>query len=375
MAIMYEETIQRDKVLKVLHVFNGLNNGGVESFVMNLFLSLKEEQKIRFDFLLRSRKNDDDKIVFFKKAGSYIYITADWPHHILKNYRQTKFFLRNHSNNYDVIHVHVNALVYILPIVLACKYTKKTRIVVHSHNTKSITPFLMPLHYLNRMILKRIHTYNIACSNEAGKWMFKGPFKVVPNGIDVNRYKGKNHAIDESVLRLVSVGRLEKQKNYFFIISVIKMLVDQGMNVIYKIAGEGSLRQEMEMQIKRYGLQNNITILGNCRNVEYLLNEADIFLMPSLYEGLSIAHLEAQCSGIPCILSDKIPKEGCIVKNVYRIPLNKRRWVETIMKISFMDDKEYNRENYKQIENSGFSLRELSRKISEIYGMEDIVND
>lgn len=365
---MHEDHLSGNEIIKVLHVFKGFNNGGVESFVTNLYSSIGSN-RVQFDFLLRSSNNDQDRINYFKKNGNHIYYTADWPSHILENRKETKSFFQKHADEYDFIHIHANSLMYILPIILSHKYMKRAKIIVHSHNTRPVKSYLLPLHYINRYRLKKYPTINLACSEMAGKWMFNQNFSVVPNSIDVDRFKSKKHTSDKAVLKLVSVGRLERQKNYSFIIPVIRKLIDDGIDVTYKIAGEGTLRTDIEKMITDYSLRNKVVLLGNCSNVESLLDESDIFLMPSLYEGLSIAHLEAQCNGLPCVLSDTIPEEGCIVKNIHRIPLDEDAWLKTIKDIYAKDGREYNVENYRLIENSDYSLGGLSEKMSLIYGV------
>lgn len=192
---------------------------------------------------------------------------------------------------------------------------------------------------------------------------------VIPNGIDTDAFTKKEHHSENGVLRLVSVGRLESQKNYSFIIPVIRRLVDNGINVKYKIAGEGSRRERLQKEIADSGLNDHMMLLGNCHNIADILNDSDIFLMPSLYEGLGIAHMEAQCIGIPCILSDRIPREGCICSNVVQVPLVVDKWVEVIQTIACKKNKSYVISNHKRMENCKFSLQGLGKSMKKIYGI------
>lgn len=294
---------------------------------------------------------------------------ANWPSNLLKNRTDTKSFFKRYAGAYDVIHVHANSLMYMLPVKLSAKFMNSAKIIVHSHNTHPLSPYLRPLHWINRIQLKKYETINLACSQKAGTWMFQNGFTVIPNGIDVNKFRPQDHQSVKSQIRLISVGRLEKQKNYEFMIPVIKNLIGRGLNVTYIIAGEGSFRRKLEIEIAKNGLIKNIYLPGNCNNISELLNKADIFLMPSLYEGLSIAHLEAQCKGLACILSDTIPSEGCIADNVYRVPLIKKRWVDTIIAVNNKENKDFHAENYKLVEASEFSLGNLSKKMLGIYQM------
>lgn len=357
-------------MIKVLHVFAGMNKGGVESFVLNLHKALKDSD-IRFDFLVRSSNGNRTMVQYFKNSGSRIYVTKSWPLHVFQNYIQMKRFFIKHAGIYDFIHIHMNSLMYMLPVTMADRYMPDTRIIIHSHNTKVRYFSAMPLHYINRRILKRYRTISLACSHEAGKWMFTGRYTVVPNGIDVSRFQAEpGFRTDSDTLQLVSVGKIENQKNYFFMLSVIKALKAEGVKVRYRIAGEGSLKKEFIKVVRTYGLSAEVKLLGNIESVERLLRESHIFMMPSKYEGLGIALLEAQCSGIPCVISDRIPRESAVCPNVYRIPLQKDQWVRTVKNIAAMEDTGYCKTNSKRMAESRYSLKGLALSMQDIYQTE-----
>ena len=354
-------------MVKVLHVFAGMNKGGVESFVMNLHKALKDSE-IRFDFLLRSRGCDNKMVRYFKNIGSRIYITKAWPLHFIQNYCQMKCFFSKHADDYDYIHIHANALLYMLPVRMAVKYMRGTKMIMHSHNTRTRHVFAMPVHFVNRRILKKYQTINLACSDEAGKWMFSDRYTVIPNGIDVTRFKSESvkRACTDTV-RLVSVGKIENQKNYFFMLSVIKQLKTEGMEVKYQIAGEGRLKKDLIRAVREKGISDYVELLGNIEAVEQLLKKSDIFLMPSKYEGLSIAFLEAQCSGIPCVISDRIPQTSVLCPNVYRIPLQKEKWVNAVKKIAAAKNRGFSEKNSELIEQSRYSLKGLAVSMQSVY--------
>ena len=140
------------------------------------------------------------------------------------------------------------------------------------------------------------------------------------------------------------------------------------MKLKYLIAGEGSLRVKLQAKIQSDGLADVIELLGNVTHIEELLKKAHIFVMPSLYEGFSIAQLEAQCNGLACIISDRIPKESILCKNVYAVPLNVDMWVSKIENIWKEEDKGFLEENNKIVAESQYSLEGLGRNIRKVYG-------
>ena len=211
-------------LIKVLHIFAGLKYGGVESFVMNMHKALADDN-VKFDFLLRENDNDPKKIKYFKKHGSKIYITSPWPRELLNNYIQTRKFFSKHGNEYDYIHIHANSLLYVLPIILARKCRGK--VIVHSHSMNSKKKWMQWIHYVNRFVLSYDNLIRLACSDAAGTWMFGSGYRIIPNGLDVKKYKTTKEAAaikDQKTLILLSVGRIEEEKNYMFMLPVIKRL-------------------------------------------------------------------------------------------------------------------------------------------------------
>ncbi len=359
-------------MIKVLHVFAALNTGGVESFVMNLQKALSRDD-IRFDFLLRSRRNDTEKIKYFKKNGSRIYITADWPRHIMLNSIQMKKFFLEHGQEYDFIHIHANALIYMLPVLLAHRYSA-AGIILHSHNTRTKEAWMQYVHYLNRMKTGRYEIIRLACSKEAGRWMFANGFRVIPNGIDADRFQTSDEDLrrkDSGIFIMVSAGRLAKQKNYSFLFPVIKRLLKEGIQLHYYIAGEGELRTVLEQQIQKDGLEGYVTLLGKVKRVEMLLKKAHVFLMPSLYEGFSVALVEAQSSGIPCVVSDCIAPESVLCENVCRTALEHAKWADEIKKIATDRNYKFCSKNHAMVKSSLYGLDGLKQAMKKIYVTEN----
>lgn len=360
-------------MIRILHVLAGLKTGGVESFVINLRKALPTEE-YSFDFLLREEKGKDpDKFKFFEDKGSKIFTVSNFPDRVLANYRETKKFFRDKGSRYQIIHIHANSLVYILPIIFAGKYTE-AKVIVHSHNTMTKSKWMRWIHNFNKRYIERFKVIKLACSNEAGKWMFSSGFKVVPNSIDVSAFeiyrdnRTITNDLTNTTIRFISVGRLERQKNYEFAISLMEKL-KSSLDVKYVIAGEGALRDVLQEEIKKKGLCDKIKLIGNSADIPSLFQEADIFLMPSLYEGFSIALLEAQSTGLPCIISDKISEECVICRNVYRVSLCCDEWIARINKILDNNKKDFDSRNNEIVANSIYGLSGLKKSIEQIYQM------
>ncbi|WP_010200274.1 glycosyltransferase [Bacillus sp. m3-13] len=176
----------KNKPIRVLHVLNGLGSGGTESFIMNIYRNI-DRSKVQFDFLIRSTKDNLLKNEI-EKLGGKVYITSEFPRHFIKNYREiNEFFKRN--KDYNIVHVHANALMYVKPLKIAKKYGVNCRI-IHSHNTQTANnPLYKYIHHWNKRFISEQATDFFACSKMAGDWMFNNSYKVINNAIDVNKFQ------------------------------------------------------------------------------------------------------------------------------------------------------------------------------------------
>lgn len=240
---------------RVLHCFNGLDNGGVEAFVMNVYRNIDRE-KFQFDFLLRdnNRTHYWDEI---EKMGGRIFVTPTYPKRAISNYFETKKFLEKHRE-YETIHVHANSLIYMYAIKIANKIDIKNRI-IHSHNTKSQRNVLRYLHNHNKKHIGKYANIKLACSNIAGEWMFNGDFKVINNGIDSEKFryneKTRNElreqfGIKDEVL-IGNIGRFVEQKNHSFIIDVFSEYKKMNIKSKLLLMGFGELESNIRNQVKR----------------------------------------------------------------------------------------------------------------------------
>ena len=364
--------------MKVLHILNGLNNGGVESFLLNLSKAL-EKSDITMDFLLRSDKNDPEKVRYFEEKGGCIYYLPPFPRSIIKNYMALKKFLKESGNCYDVIHIHANSLIYFSPVRLSCRLCKDSKIIVHSHSTKGFSLISTVMNIINRKRLTRLPITKLACSEMAGHWMFENDFEVLPNSIDINLYRTtseeknnlrKKYGVNKEKI-IVFVGRLEEAKNPLFLVPIMKKLCNINPEIHLVYAGSGSLKNKLNEAICKEGLTGHIHLLGNFDKVSLLLKVADIFVMPSLFEGLSIAAIEAQCSGIPSIMSDHVSEETILCENAIRLELDEKLWEKKILDL--LEKDRFCENNYRVISDSGYGLESLRKKISEIYKDKEIV--
>jgi glycosyltransferase EpsF len=301
------------KKIKVLHVVGGMNRAGAETFVMNLLRKIDKEN-FDFEFLYFTKKDChyDDEIT---KLGGRIH-RIDLNNSVFQIFKLIDFFS---TNNFNVIHSHVLFKNYIF--ILAAFVAKIKIRIAHSHNTsdRSSNKLIGKLyHGFAKIILHFFANYKVACGTKAAKFLF--PFSknvfIVNNGIDLNISQEKfNSDIFSEYLDsgkeiiLLQVGRLEKVKNIEFSIRFVKFLKERRYEIKFFILGQGSLENDLRVQVENLELQKDVHFLGVRSNVIEYMKNADVLLMPSLHEGFPVVLIEAQSIGLNCILSDLIPKE------------------------------------------------------------------
>lgn len=359
-------------MIKVLHVLGYMPVGGVGTLLLGLNNNI-DKNNIHMDCLLFKSDRKSNFSKEWKKSGGGIEII---PFELKpKNYFKIKKFLNTffEENNYDIVHLHSPNLGFmIFPIVK--KYKIGIRI-LHSHH---VVHSENKLRNLRNSVLVRIgnkHSNNyIACSQDAGEFLFSGkPFLFLPNGIEVEKFlysveqrESVRNSIDNEVKIIGLIGNLTPIKNQELIIRIAPKLLDLNKNLQFWFIGEGEDREKLEDLVRKNDLENNVFFLGRRNDISALLQAMDVFVMPSEYEGFGISALEAQAAGLPCILSDSIPQEICVIDKVKFVSLrNEDLWIQQILHSMSL---EYSRfEIGKQVEESIYSIKNSSEILTQFY--------
>lgn len=359
------------KKKKILHVLGGFNYGGAETFVINLYKNMNREN-IQFDALIR--ENYNPQVDAFLSLGGNVIEVSPFPKKIIGNFIQCKDFFKMNANTYEAVHIHANALIYVLPILLAKHYGWK-KIILHSHNTQ--TKGLAFIHKLNRVFLRYVDV-KLACGEKAGEWMYGDQdFQIVHNGIAVRDYfyeeesavkKRRELNISNKSFVVGHVGRFANQKNHKFLVKIYEAIMKQCEDSKLLLIGDGELRTEIEQYLQAKGLKNDTIILSNRNDINELLKVMDVFVFPSLYEGLSIALIEAQASGVRCVVSDTIDEKSVIGKNVFKLSINDspEKWAEIALEKD--EDNRSLNINQRILIQKGYSILDTAAQMMKIYG-------
>ena len=338
-----------EPIIRVLHITEMLSAAGIESFIMNMYRNI-DRHKVQFDFLvLRNEKefyDDEIKNLGGKKYFVHSNFKNTWLR-ILDESRQIESFLKKHP--YEIVHIHYTTPLR-APYLLAAKKADVPTRIYHAHSAtvsgKSKLKLLVYEYYRKRIM--EWGTTWFACSKAAAKWIFPKDLieskkvKVVYNGIDINRFKydekkrvAMRHELGlKNEFVLIHTGRFIEQKNQEFVLDIFKEIKKQYSHAKMIFLGTGDLLKKTEDKAQKLGLQKDVLFLGVKTNVEDYLCAADCYVMPSLYEGLPVAAIEAQCSGLPSIVSTNITREVVLTDNTELISLDVpvSEWSEKILK-------------------------------------------
>lgn len=333
--------------VRVLVIGMSPQKGGIETMLMNFFRNTDKE-KVQYSLLtFCSECVYESEIQSF---GIPVYHITRRGVNPIKNYTELTEFYKAHAEEYDFIWYHLSSASNCLPVTLAKKYTN-AKIICHSHGTSFDSRALFrPIHLLfdkiNNPKLLKCTDFCFACSQAAGDWLFKGsdkPITVIKNGIPIEKYRyseeTRNRVRSEMQLQdsfvIGHAGRFCEAKNQPFIVDVFNAFQKAYPNTVLLLAGEGETQTAVREQVKRLGLTNKVRFLGFRDDFATLLQAFDLFLMPSLYEGLPISAIEAQTAGVPCLLADTITQETAITDLVNFMSLEDapERWAERIAAI------------------------------------------
>ncbi len=245
--------------------------------------------------------------------------------------------------------------------------------IVHVHTTQSEYPIL---HNLLYPIFIRSYTVAIAVSKKAGDWLYKDKtYYILNNAIEINKYQFKDE--DRKVIRdryhisdqlvIGNVGKFTSSKNQSFLVDIFYHYHLINPNSKLLLVGDGDCRESLEQKILKYQLNNDIILIGLVEDASKYYQAMDCFIFPSKYEGLGLALIEAQASGLCCIASNTVPLEtkltNCITYENLEAPLD--NWIKRISYVK--DRKTQSKNNLKRIENEGYNIEKEVYKLINIY--------
>jgi len=357
------------KVLVVNTVSTRFN--GITNIILNYTGYTMD--KLTFEFVLNGYVNNNLKNKIQNEYGKvYIPVVSR-----IRNPFAYMYWMRNIiiTNRFDAIYIHGNSGTLFFD-THAARLAGISKIIVHCHSSSCRYKLI---HYLLKPLLNRELSDAVACSDLAGKWLFTRPFSIITNGIEVQRFVF-NSKIREDVrmeLNITNdafvighVANFEPVKNHLFLLKIFKKVLDKKPNALLLLLGDGTLRESIEKSINTLGIENRVKILGNLPNPERQYQVMDVFVLPSLFEGLPVTLIEAQASGLKCVVSDVVTKQADITKDITFLPIGEFAidlWVNTLSTIIINDNRFRNTE---LITSSDFNIKNCVKKFLDIFGVD-----
>lgn len=364
-----------EEPIRILHAVVNMNRGGAETLIMNLYRNI-DRSKVQFDFLtckegvfdseIREMGGKVHRIPYVTDVGHFGYIKA-----------LNQFFAS--QSDYQIVHSHMNQMSGF--VLRAAKKAGVPIRIVHSHNTSTEGGAAAKLYksYAGKFIMS-CSTHLLACSNEASKWLFSNrstKAKILKNGIECDRF-AFSQTIREEVRKELDlldtqfvighVGRFTHQKNHPFLIDIFAEFNKQVPKSVLLLVGDGPLRRQIEQKIAHLKLEQKVKFLGIRSDIARLLQSFDVFAFPSFYEGLPVSLIEAQSSGLPCVISDVISKEVDMGLNLIEyLPINdSSKWVEKFAEISV--NKDHDRQvPTEQFAKNGYDIKNTAYSTQDFY--------
>ncbi len=358
-------------MLRVLHVLGGLNLGGAETMVMNLYRTI-DRSSIQFDFVTHIEAKQAYEEEILSLGGKIYRFPAFNRKNSLKLYKIWNDFFENHPE-YSIMHSHVRSYASIF-IPIAKKHGVVT--IIHSHSTSEGKGLQAFVKRCMQVPLKYQADYLFACSKEAGQWLFgksvvkKRNFYILNNAIDAEKYRFDFSVRNEYRKKLdvegkkvyIQIGRLSKEKNYIFSLQVIKELYSLDKSIYFFIVGNGNEKVGIQQKIQELGLSQCVTMLGARNDIPQLLQASDCMLFPSLWEGFGIVAIESQAAGLKTICSNYVPELVSITNYCTYLPLIKEKWVKEASALSYE-----RQDTLLSVINSGFDINNTSKWLEEFY--------
>lgn len=359
-------------MIRVLHINSSIStNSGVMNVVMNYYRRINR-MKVQFDFMYYIENKNNYKLEIQSLGGNYYFINS--PKHLFQFQKELDGFLKKNKGKYKIIHLHDIFLAKF--IYKIAKNNGIEHLIVHSHSAKWSSHFLSGIR--NKILCQHIDQYAddfFACSNAAGTFVYnnKIQYSIINNAIDVDKFKYVEELRSQlrekmnlsNKMVIGHVGRFSKEKNHRFLIQIFKKLLDKNKEAVLLLIGEGELKEEIEMMTKKLKIEDKVIFLGNRKNVCLYYQIMDVFVLPSLYEGLPLVGVEAQINGLRCVMSKNVTREIALTDvSFLKLSEDIDLWVEKIVEKAYK----------KRIDNSadivrkkGFSIFDEAQKLQEKY--------
>ena len=354
--------------MKILHVLTSIEGSGLGAVVYNYYRNIPEQYIFDFVVVEESKGYFTD---YFRSRGGNISLVPPLKKGLIAYFKSLIQVLK--SKDYSVIHCHLGEKsIFFLFFSYLFGYKKR---ILHIHS--SVKPETIAEKFKRKLLTnlcKLFATDCFACGKESAKWFYNDIHRifVMRNAIDLYKYKYseiiRNNIRKELNLEnrfiIGNVGRLSFEKNHTFMLEVFKEIKSRNRNAYLLLVGEGNEIENIKSKIRHYNLDDSVMLFGLSDKVNEILNAFDLFLLPSLSEGVPLVAVEALANGLPVVCSDIITKEIKVNEHVKYISLKKsaKEWADEILNITIQRN-----DNFKVLEEYGFNIKKEASTLIEKY--------
>lgn len=363
-------------LIRVLHVIGAMDRGGAETFIMNVYRTVNRAD-VQFDFLVHEHRECDYDTEILQLGGNIYRLPRYTGLNTFSYFRACREFFEGHSG-YAAVHGHIGscAALYLSQAKEAGMFT-----IAHSHATKGSGLWQRAFDaasYPTRFVADVF----LACSQEAGRDRYGSKiasgerFRVVNNGIPLELYRfdhTRRYAVRNS-LRVAPnvpvfchIGRFVPEKNHTFLIRVFERITQQLPGAMLLLAGRGPLEKDVVADVKARGLADRVRFLGVRSDIPDILMASDVFIFPSEREGLGIAAIEAQATGLPCILSDALPPLSKVTRHARFLSLEAGAETWASLATSALGAHISREQQIDSVRSAGFDISDTSEKLVNLY--------
>lgn len=366
---------------KILFYSEGWGLGGIETFIMNTIRELPRDEYQCDVFCTHDWSDAHDEELASLGARRYCVFRGQKPNQLkrlTKSPQEFRKLLR--ANKYDVVHIcTMNGMGFLYSRVARQEHVPVR--IVHSHNSdfgQGHRGIKTVFHNIGKFLWKKTTTQLVACSSEAGQYLFdSSPYLLIPNGLDTNRYRYNADArvrlrnelgIPEDAILFGAVGRIAEAKQPLFQVDILKELRHSGVNAYLLLVGSGPLESVVKKYAGEQGLAEYLRLPGSASDPSGYYSALDVFTMPSSFEGFGLTILEASSSGLPCFISAKVPDLPYPLEQVQRVPNNSAKdWASAIQKMFVQGENKLREHAADEINNAGYGVENMVKKLITVY--------
>lgn len=325
-------------MIRILHVVHTMECGGIETMLMNIY-RLIDRSKIQFDFLVNGTTTNYYTAEILE-LGGIVYAVTPKRENFSKNLREMTNVMK--QNNYQIVHIHQDSM--ISPAIMCAKKSKVKHIFTHAHTTSAPGFQRKLLTIMSRNYICKNAEVKLACSEAAANWIYgkhEKKYILFKNAIDSKKFKYDSEMCANAKMKLGlnkkfvigTCGRLSTEKNQKFLLEIFKKIKLVKSNSVLILIGDGDEKEELIQYAKKLSVFESVMFIGMVANVEYYYSALDCFVLPSYYEGLPLAGIEAQAAGLPCFFSTGVTREIKITPSVYFLDITDgpQKWADEII--------------------------------------------